>query len=60
MTPEVRQDQRPNSPTFGFVAVAQDPTSPLGEYGYMSLKSGGGSLSAAQVTEWTIMVGVET
>lgn len=55
--PEVRQDRRAGSPTFGAVAVAQDDGSPLGTWGYMSVKTGGGACTAAQVAEWTVLTG---
>lgn len=56
MIPEVRQDCRPSSKTFGFVAVKQDANSPLGEWAYMSPKTGGGALTAEQVKDWTVLI----
>ena len=53
--PEVRQDRRPGSPTFGAVAVAQNVGSPLGEWAYMSTASGGGKCTAAEIADWTVM-----
>lgn len=57
MIPEVRQDQREGSPTFGAVAVKQELGSPLGEWAYMSTKTGGGGCTAAQVKDWTVLDG---
>ena len=55
MIPETRQDQREGSPTFGAVAVRLPAGSPLGEWGYMTLNSGGGFASESQVSEWTVL-----
>lgn len=51
--PPVRQDRRPESPTFGAIAVKLPDGSPLGEWGFMTLTSGGGFLPASQVAAWT-------
>lgn len=52
--PQVRQDRRDGSPTFGFVAVEFPAGSPLGAWGYMS-PAGGGFLTAPQVAEWAVL-----
>ena len=56
-SPEVRQDQREGSLTFGAVAVKLPEGSPLGEWGYMSLNSGGGFTSTTKVVDWTVLTG---
>lgn len=53
--PEVRQDQREGSPTFGAVAVKFPEGSPLGQWGVMTLNSGGSFVRDEQVAEWTVL-----
>lgn len=55
--PEVRQDRRPGSATFGAVAVAQEEGSPLGPWGFMTGKTGGGGCTFAQIADWTVLTG---
>lgn len=64
MIPEVRQDQREGSPTFGASAHKLPETSPhylagRQEWGYMTSDNGGGFASDAQVADWTVMTGEE-
>ncbi|MCV7208421.1 hypothetical protein [Mycolicibacterium canariasense] len=57
MVPEVRQDQDPESMTFGAIAVKLPDGSPLGEWGYMTTNAGGGFCRAARVADWVILTG---
>lgn len=61
--PEVRQDCRSASKTFGCTATRLPANSPLGEYGIMQpgteahpLNAGGCFMSAEQVKDWTVLV----
>lgn len=53
--PEVRQDMREDSPTFGAVAVKFPEGSPLGQWGVMTLNSGGSFVRDTQVADWTVL-----
>lgn len=55
MTPEVRQDRREGSRTFGAVAVKLPDGSPFGEWAVMTTTSGGSFTTAATVAGWTVM-----
>lgn len=57
MIPEVRQDQRDGSRTFGAVAVKLPDGSPLGEWAVMTTTSGGSFTPAATVADWTVLDG---
>lgn len=53
--PEVRQDCRPGSNTFGATAT-ELINSPLADYGVMTTDRGGSFASAEQVKDWTVLV----
>ncbi|GAS94441.1 putative uncharacterized protein [Mycolicibacterium canariasense] len=56
--PEVYQDLREDSPTFGAVAVKLPDGSTLGDYGAMTLDRGGSYPRAERLAGWTRMVPV--
>lgn len=60
--PEVLQDRREGSATFGAVAVRLPETSPLGDYGVFQpgtdaqpLRAGGNFVPASRVADWTVL-----
>lgn len=55
MIPEVRQDCRPGSSSYGAVAVRLH-NSPLGEYGVMTVDRGGSFARFEQVKDWTVLI----
>jgi hypothetical protein len=56
MIPEVRQDCRLKSRTFGAVAVKLPDGSALGEYGVMTVDRGGSFATADQVKDWAVLI----
>lgn len=63
MIPEVRQDCRPGSRTFGCTATKLPAGSPLGDYGIMQpgtedqpLHAGGSYKPAEFVKDWAVLI----